>query len=109
MSTGGGGSSRRVAERRFAFLHRSGVGRHEADDRLAVQLLGDDRKRRRQAQIAHDADLVRRIGDEVAQEPEHPGCLVHRPGEQAGQHGRAEGMQLELERRDDAEVAATAA
>ena len=51
---------------------------------LPVQLLGDDRQRRREPQVAHDADLVGRVGGEVAQEPQHVGATIHRPHEHPG-------------------------
>ena len=54
------------------------------------------------------AELVGRFGGEVPVEAQHVGGVVGRPEDGPGQHGRAEGMQSEPERSDDAEVAAPA-
>ena len=85
------------------------VGEHQRDDRLALEILGDDGQRRREAQVAHDADLVGRVGGEVTQHAQHLRRDVHRPHEQAGQDLRTERVERELERRDDPEVPAATA
>ena len=66
-------------------------------------------QRRREAQVAHHADLVGRVGSEVTQHTEHLRRDVHRPHEEAGEDLRTERVERELERRDDPEVPAAAA
>ena len=87
----------------------SRVGEHERDDRFALEILGDDGQRRREPQVAHDADLVRRVCCEVTQHTQHLRRDVHWPDEQAGEDLRTERVEREFERRDDPEVSATTA
>ena len=49
-----------------------------------------------------------RFGGEVPVEAQHVGGVVGRPEDGSGHHGRADGVQSEPERGDDAEVAAAA-
>jgi len=60
------------------------------------------------AELDDGAELVGNLGNEVPVEAQHVGGVVGRPEDRPGHHGRAEGMQRELERGDDAEVAAAA-
>jgi hypothetical protein len=53
--------------------------------------------------------LVRRVRDPVAVETQHISRLLHRPEDRPGEHLRAERDAVELELRDDSEVAAPAA
>jgi hypothetical protein len=46
------------------------------------------------------------VGDELPEEAEHRGRVVHRPPHDPSEHGRAERVQLDREARDDADVAA---
>ena len=73
-----------------------------------MQVLGDDRQRGDGAEPDDGAELVGRFGGEVAVEAQHVGGVVGRPEDGAGHHGRADRMQGEPERGDDAEVAAAA-
>jgi len=57
----------------------------------------------------HHRDLVGRLGGEVTQEGQHLGGVLGRPGHQAAVHLRTDGVQVELERGDDPEVAAATA
>ncbi len=115
VGLGRDGVEHRVAERAdrgqhpLALLDRAGVRRHQADDRLAVQVLGEERQGRSEPQVGHQAHLVGCVGHEVAQEGEHRRGLVRRPRDQAGQDRRPERLQLEGEVGDDPEVAAAPA
>jgi hypothetical protein len=71
-------------------------------------VVGDDRQWGDGAEPDDGAELVGRLGDEVPVEAQHVGGVVGRPEDGPGHHRRAEGMQRELERGDDAEIAATA-
>ena len=53
-------------------------------------------------------ELVGCFGGEVPVEAQHVGGVVGRPENGSGHHGRADRVQRELERGDDAEVAAAA-
>ena len=92
----------------LALVDRPRVVDDEGDDRLAMELHGHDRQRRRQPEAGHDPELVGGVGDEVPQQAEDLGRVVHRPRHHTGEHGGAERMEPELEGRDDAEVAAAA-
>ena len=70
---------------------------------------GQEGQRRRLAQHRPHAQLVRGVGGEVAPRAQHLPRLRERVDDEAGVHLGADRMQLELERRDDAEVAAAAA
>jgi hypothetical protein len=92
----------------LALLDRPRVADDEGDDRLAVQLLGHGRQRGRQPEVRHDPQLVGRLGGHLAQQTEHLGGVVHRPRHHARGDDGPERVEAELERRDDAEVAAAA-
>ena len=73
-----------------------------------MELLGDERKRRRLA-VDHDRhQLVGRAGEPVAVEAKHLRRFLHRPRDRPGDDRRAELVELELELGDDAEVRAGA-
>ena len=66
MSTAGAPNSSRIdLESALAVVHRARVRGDERGDRLPVELLGDERHRRRQAEGRHDPDLVGRAGGEL--------------------------------------------
>ena len=92
----------------FTLGHGSRIGGDEGHDGLAVQLGGDHRQGRSQAQVPHQPHFVGRVGDEVPEEPEDGRGLVHRPDHHAGQHRRPQRLQLEGEVGHDAEVAPAA-
>ena len=73
-----------------------------------MQVLGDDRQWRDGAEPDDGAELVGRFGGEVPVEAQHVGGVVGRPEDGPGHHGRADGVEREPERGDDAEVAAAA-
>ena len=91
----------------LALVEVAGPAGDHQDERLAVAVLGDERQRRRDLVRREAAELLGRVGDELAVEPEQVAGLVqleeHRPAVDV--LDRAE---PELERRDDAEVAAAA-
>ena len=74
-----------------------------------MQVSGDVRQRGDGAEPDHAAELVGGCGGEVAVEAQHVGGVIGGPEDGSGHHGRAEGVQAEPERGDDAEVAAAAA
>ena len=96
-------------DERLALLRVTRVEQREHDDLLAVDLLGEERQRRRLAQDGPHGELVRRLGDEVAVLLQHRLRLGDRVDDQAAQHVGADGVESELEAGDDAEVAAAAA
>ena len=106
-----GHDRRRLADRRqrrLALVDRAGPARHEDEERLAVTLLRDERQRRRDLPRREAAELLGRVLDEVAVEPEH-GLRVLELEQDRSAVDLAHRVQPELERRDDAEVAAAAA
>jgi hypothetical protein len=74
-----------------------------------VPRLGQERQRRRLAEHEPHRQLVRRLGHEVTVELEHLLGVRERVHDQAGKHLGADLVDLELERRHHAEVAAAAA
>ena len=95
--------------RPLALFDGAGVAASDGDSRPPVQVLGDDRQRGDGAEPDDGAELVGRFGDEVPVEAQHVGGILGRPEDRSGHHGRADGVQREPERGDDAEVAAAAA
>jgi hypothetical protein len=73
-----------------------------------VQILGDDRQRRRGAEPHDRTELVGSVADEVAVEAEDLPGVGRVPEDGPDQDGRPDGVEAELERGDHAEVAATA-
>ena len=73
-----------------------------------MQVLRDVRQWGDGAEPDDAAELVGCFGGEVPVEAQHVGGVVGGPEDGSGQHGRADGMQGEPERGDDAEVAAAA-
>ncbi len=94
--------------RTLAVFDGAGIAAVDGDGRPPVQVLRYVRQRRDCAEPDDGAELVRRVGDEVPVEAQHVGGVVGRPEDGPRHHGRAEGMQSEPERGDDAEVAAAA-
>ncbi len=94
--------------RTLAVVHGTGVAAGDRDGRPPVQGLGDDRQWGDGAEPDDAAELVRRFGGEVPVEAQHVGGVVGRPEDGPGHHGRADGVEREPERGDDAEVAAAA-
>ena len=94
--------------RTLAVFDGAGVTAGDGDGRPPMQVLGDARQRGDGAEPHDGAELVGRFGDEVPVEAQHVGGVVGRPEDGPGHHGRAEGMQSEPERGDNAEVAAAA-
>ena len=84
------------------------VAPHDPADLAKVQLLGERRGGRDREQRQESVQLPRRAGQELAVGAHHLLGLLERPERGSGQDG-ADGMQSELERGDDAEVAAAAA
>ena len=87
----------------------AGPAADDHHDRLPVQLLRDERQRRRLAVDDDRHQLVRRLRDPVAVEAQDLPGLLHRPEQRPCQHLRAERHAAELELRDDPEVAAAPA
>ena len=56
----------------------------------------------------HHAELVRRVRSELPESPQHLGRLVQRPVDRSAEDDRPDRVQVVLERRGDAEVAAAA-
>ena len=67
------------AEGTLAVLDGSGVAAGHRDGRPEVQLLGDDRQRRDRAEPDDGAELVGRVGDEVAVEAQDVGRCPRPP------------------------------
>jgi len=65
-------SSTERAERLLTVLHRPGVAGTHDHQRAPVQILGDDRERRRGAEPHDRAKLVGSVADEVAVEARDP-------------------------------------
>ncbi len=82
------------------------VEHDDADDGLAAHRLGHELLRRRGDERHAAADLVGRGEDEVAVEAHELARHRRRVHELAGEHDRADRVQTEVERGDDAEVAA---
>ncbi len=103
---------RQLAERlhdALALLDRAAVGGSDGDDRRAVEL-GRERLGRRQAPADRErAQLLGRCGHEVAPGRQDLRCVGERVEDRPDHHHRADRVRLELERGDDAEVAAGAA
>jgi hypothetical protein len=97
------------AQRGCAGTRLTGVRCDQRDDRIAVQFGGNHRKRRSEPEVRDEADLVRRLSGELAEEAEDIRSHAHRPRQHAGQHLGPERVKSELERGDDPEVAAAAA
>jgi hypothetical protein len=94
--------------RTLAVFDGACVAAGDGDGRPPVQVLGDVRKWGDGAEPDDAAELVGRFGGEVPIEPQHVGGVVGRPEDRPGHHGRADGVQSEPNRGDDAEVAAAA-
>ena len=79
------------------------------DDELApAHSVGQVGKRRHLQEPSHRGDLVGDVAGPLGPPGEHARCLVPRPDEPAGVH-RLDGVEAELDRRDDPEAAAAAA
>ena len=100
-----------LAERPQQLLAALDIREREGDDAdhmLPLELRRNE-GRRRSGQKAHAAaDLVWRVGDELAVEAQHIGRLVGRPEDHAAGHQRRQLVQAVLEARHDAEIAAAA-
>ena len=97
------------AHEALAFPDRPGGDRDEHGDLLAVPLLRDHGQRRRRRQVDEPGDLVGRVGRPVAEHAQQVAARLARVEDRPGVDHRPERMELELEPRDDAEVAAAAA
>ena len=97
------------AEHHFSVLNRSDVAGAHQDDRPPVQFLGDVRQRRRGAESHDRAELVGSVAHEVAVEAEDLVSVACVPEDGAGQDAGSDGVELELERGDHTEVAASSA
>ena len=86
----------------------AGPADDDHDDRLAVQLGRDDRQRRRLPVDDDRHQVIGRVRDPVPVEAQHVARLLHRPDDRPGQDLCAERNAVELELRDDPEVAAAA-
>ena len=84
------------------------VAPDDAADLAQVQLLGERRRGRHRGEGEEAVELPRGGGQELAVGREHLGGLLDAPERRAGDD-RADLVQAERERRDDAEVAAAAA
>ena len=73
-----------------------------------MQLLVDNRQRRDGAEPDDVAELVGRVGDELAVEAQDVGGVLGRPEHRSGQDGGSDWVQPEPERGDDPEVSAAA-
>ena len=89
-------------------LDGSGVAAGNRDGWPEVQLVADDRQRRDRAEPNDGPELVGRVGDEVPVEAQDVGRVLCRPEDRSGDDGRADWVQREPERADDAEVPAAA-
>jgi hypothetical protein len=96
------------APQRFDRGFRAGVADAEAQDGPAVEALGDERERRRQAQVEDRGQLVGRAGDEGAVLAQDLGSVVEGVVDRAREDG-ADVVQAVLERGRDAEVPAAPA
>jgi len=92
----------------LALLHVAGVTRREDENVLAVPFRREENQRRGLAHDGPDRELVRCLLGDAAELRQELARLIERMHDEAGQHLRAERMQLELERGHDAEIAATA-
>ena len=90
-------------------FRRPCVARAHHDYRLAVHVLGQERQWRRELELDDRRELVGRGSRELAIEPQYLRRVFERVEDRPGEHDRPDRMQAVLERRDDAEVTATAA
>ena len=97
------------ARRLLALRHVARVAGGEDEDLLAVPFGGQERQRRRLAHHRPGRQLVRRLVGETAELGQERLRLVERMHDEPGQDLRPERVQPELERGDDAEIAAAAA
>ena len=93
----------------LALLLRARPADHDADQRLEVHLLRDERLGRGAYERHPGAEVGRRVGHVVAHEGEDLRRAVGRAAEQPAVDHRADLVQLQLELGDHAEVAAAAA
>jgi hypothetical protein len=76
---------------------RSGIAADDRHHRHAVEPLGNDRERRREAQVHHRVHLVGGVGGPVGVAAQHLDRLLRRVQDRPGQHLRAHLVQAELE------------
>ncbi len=107
FAQGGAELAQRLDER-LTLLRVARIDQRERDDLLAVDLLGEERQRRRLAQDGPHGELVRRLGDEFAVLLQHRLRLGDRVHDESAQHVGADRVESELEAGDHAEVAAAA-
>ena len=86
----------------------TGVAPHDPADLAHVQRLGERRRGRDGREREEAAELARGRGEELAVGGEDGAAALDRPERRAGDHG-VDLVEAELERGDDAEVAAAAA
>ena len=108
-----------VKQRRADVVHRrEQLGRlllgadnapHHGADFAQMQLLREEIHRRHGHQREEAVDGLGGRGQEVAVEAHHLGCLLDWPERRPGHYGSADRVGAELERRDDAEIAAPTA
>ena len=109
MSTAGGPNARNGRERLLTVFDRARVARDDPARRLAARRFGHELFRRRGNERERAADLVGRVDHEVAEEADEVARHRRRPHEHAAEHDRTNLVELEVERGDDAKVAAAAA
>src|SRR4029450_11319617 len=94
-------------QHRLPFIERSCPARHEREEGLAVQVVRDEWEWGRDLEGRESAELLGGVDDEVSIEPDDVARVL-----QLEEHGTAvdvlDRLQLELERRHDAEVSASA-
>ena len=99
---------RAAARAAATLLDRARPAGDDQAHRLAVALLGDERQRRSDLEREERAQLLRRVGDELAVDAHDLAGLIDRVEDRPAVDV-VDRVQAELERGDDAEVAAAAA
>jgi hypothetical protein len=66
-----------------------------------VQVGRDLGQRRREPQVGHGAEVVRRLGHEISEAAQHLGPVGQVVGDHPGHHDRPHGVEVVLERGDD--------
>ena len=93
----------------LALLELPAVAREQHHDQLAVRALVDPRRRRGLAHHRDERELGRRVGRRLAEGLEHLRRGLGAPGDRPAHDLRADLLELVLDARHDAEVAAAAA
>lgn len=91
----------------LALIGITRIAQRERDNFFAVNVVGQERQRRRLPRDHPDVELVRHRLGEMGELREHRLRLLERKDDEAAQHIRPDRMQLELEAGDNSEISTT--